>query len=593
MSDSRQDLENLLLEKLQLIERRLSVLETRLQISPEKHPPEIHPALVETQVSPAAVSQPPLPPRNKKGPTPALRPQENIETIEFEDGLAPSLNSSSLLAFIGIAFVILAGVFFIRLTIESGWLTPIRQILLASATGVGFLTLPHLAPRAEKAYGALLAGAGTAILHLTWLGAYGIHHLLDTNTALLCATIVGIGSVLTNFDKGSRGFLLVAMAGTYLAAPIVGYFGINLAILAIFLVIWNISFSAAGFYHERRDIIFIASYYAIFSVLILSEKSFQVGDRSEFLSELLILQITQFFIFATSMTTFSILFKKPLDADESFALLPLLLMFYFSSSHLLEKIQPSFGPYFGIAFGACILLIYFIARAFLVKNDEVELTSGRSLTTLAVIAFVHSIYFQLLDTNHQALVSLVLGAVLAATWPSLTTKKKEFLWPVYILFGTFLYGALLSVFNDKYEFAPFINLAFGGLALFAIRSHTNRDRDKDETPVANSLSLILVFAHLEMMLGLYRVSLLNSELGAIFVSISWGLYALLILGLGYWKKDSTIGKSALTILLAVSLKALFYDLGMTGNLTRVICLFAEGLILYGCGWVFKKMKSWN
>src|SRR5262245_39763877 len=54
-----------------------------------------------------------------------------------------AFDSSSMLAFIGIAFVILAGVFFIKLTIDSGWLTPVRQVLLAAATGLVFFFTPQ------------------------------------------------------------------------------------------------------------------------------------------------------------------------------------------------------------------------------------------------------------------------------------------------------------------------------------------------------------------------------------------------------------------------------------------------------------------
>ena len=152
----------------------------------------------------------------------------------------PSFNSSSMLAFIGIVFVILAGVFFIKITIDSGWLTPIRQILIATGTGLAFFFIPQFVPKAEREYGALLAGAGTTILHLTWLGAYFSHHIISAKAALICATLVGVFSILAKFDKGNRVYILVAMAGTYLSAPIIGYNTGELSFLSIFLIILNI-----------------------------------------------------------------------------------------------------------------------------------------------------------------------------------------------------------------------------------------------------------------------------------------------------------------------------------------------------------------
>ena len=47
--------------------------------------------------------------------------------------------------------------------------------------------------------------------------------ILPAKAARVCATVVGLDSVLANFAAGKRMYLLIALAGTYLAAPIVGY----------------------------------------------------------------------------------------------------------------------------------------------------------------------------------------------------------------------------------------------------------------------------------------------------------------------------------------------------------------------------------
>ncbi len=495
-----------------------------------------------------------------------------------------SIDSSSVLAIIGIIFVILAGVFFIKITIDSGWLTPIRQILLATGTGLVFFIIPQFFPKAEKEYGALLAGAGTTILHLTWLGAYFYHHILNANSALICATLVGIFSIFANFNKGNRAYILVAMAGTYLSAPIIGYNTGELSVLSVFLIIWNISFSATSLVNKRRDIMLIASYYAVFTVLLLSEKASGYNQQSD----LLILQLIQFVIFSSAMTTYSVYHKSPFSSDESVALLPLLLLFYFSTGHLISSINPSFAPWFGITIGGLVLGIYLFAKSYL-KSD---IKSGPPLTAFSAITFVHSFYFQLLSESVKPLAALIIGVIIMAIWSQSEKARKQFFWPLMVLFSTFVYGAILTIILTKSIGEIYLyNWAYGVFALVAVvKLASNKNIESDTIKYS---PLLLGFGHLQVMLGLYRFSQQISWSGALFVTITWGVYAAIILSISYWRRDKTLGNSALTILLAVSLKAFFYDLTNTSNLIRVGCLLAEGLLLYCCGWIFKKMQQWD
>ena len=324
-------------------DRRLSTIEAKIGQKTGNDPGQIYnKSYMDSSSSPASAESdlqrdqsllPELPRKPRARATARAKGQTKV------NGDKP-IDSSSMLALIGIAFVILAGIFFIKMSIDSGWLTPIRQILLAAGTGLGFFLVPHFFPKTEKEYGALLAGAGTTILHLTWLGAYFYHHILKANAALVCATMVGISSLLANFDKGNRAYVLVALAGTYLSAPIIAYNTGEISILSIFLIIWNISFSAASLINKRRDVMFIASYYAVFTVLLLSGKTQAYEQQTELLN----LQLIQFLIFSAAMVSYSIFHKCPLSPDESVAIFPLLLLFYLSTGRLISSIKPEFGP---------------------------------------------------------------------------------------------------------------------------------------------------------------------------------------------------------------------------------------------------------
>lgn len=502
---------------------------------------------------------------------------------KYEEDNSKPFDSASMLAFIGIIFVILAGIFFIKISIDSGWLTPFRQILLAAGTGLTLFFIPQYFPNAEKEYGAVLAGAGTTILHITWFGAYFLHHVIDADVALICATLVGIFSILANFDKGNRLYVLVAMAGTYLSAPIIGYNTEELSNLSIFLIIWNISFSVTSLMNKRREIMFIASYYAVFTVLLLSGNAHSAEQQTE----LLVLQLVQFIIFSSAMFSYSVYHKKPLSTDESVAVLPLLLLFYFSTGRLISIINPGFAPWFGIAIGIFVLTIYFVAKTFL--SDELKSTS--TLTAFAAVAFVHSIYFQLLNECWQPLAALLIVLVLMIIWYQNIIVRKTFLWPFIVLLSTFVYGTILTIVSSIESMFCY-NWAYGIVILSAVLRTASIKGSNTKEPIKYS-TMLLGFGHFEVMLGLYRFSQHISWSGVLFVTITWGIYALIVLGIAYWRRDKTLGHSALTILMAVGLKAFFYDVNNTNHLIRVECLLGEGMLLYFCGWIFKKMQKWK
>lgn len=494
-------------------------------------------------------------------------------------------HSSSLLGIIGIAFVILAGLFFVKISVDSGWLTPLRQLLLASVTGLAFFFAPQFFPKAEKEYGALLAGAGTTILHLTWLGAFFYHKVLSVHLALGFATLIGVFSILANFENGNRLYLLVAMAGTYLAAPLIGYNTGDLSVITLFLIVWNVSFSATAFFKERRDILFIASYYAVFSVLLLSGKY----SSPENLAYLLEVQLIQFGLFATGLLLFSVVYKNPMSSEEGGALLPVLLLFYLSTSHILSSLYPDYSQWFGISIGVVTLGIYFLARALLTSDVK----SGPSLTSFATLTILHSFYFQILEERIKPLASLVIGSAAILIWSQSTRARDLYRWPLIILFAVFAYGSILAIFGlgVSSSISVWYNFSFGGLLLFAIFGFMQANNSRTST--WSPLSLILCYGHFQVMLGLYRMSEKISWSSSLFLTFAWGLYASLILLLAFYRRDKALGNSALIVLLAVSLKALFYDLSNTGNLIRVMSLFVEGIVLYGCGWIFKKMQFWQ
>ncbi len=492
--------------------------------------------------------------------------------------------SSQMLGLAGIVLLLLAVGFFVKLTIDSGWLTPWRQVLLASITGVFCLLMPQYVPTLGEKYGSFLAGAGVGMLHLTWLFAHSYHQLITHAQAVIAASAVGLISLLVNQMSGNRIFVIVAVAGTYFSCLLGSDTQLRVNEIAAFLIVWNIAFCILSFALERRDTLIMAAFFAILTTALLPRS--EVGEAVS----VLMLQLSHLGIFSLVLTGYSIFHKKRLTIEESWWVFILLTTLYFHLYSLIESIRPELAGLLGISVASLVLALYVYARKNL-KTDEVSLDSGPPLVSFVTIAALHSFYFVWLSEEWRPLVSLILlhGVGLEMFWLG-RERRGRWVFPLAIVGFVGLYGLLLTLMSDLSLGAlSSYNLVYGlsalcGAILFVSRFSSSDDRV--------SYKIMLGIAHLEMTLGLYRVAMFY-QLSSLFVTAAWGLYALVVLAIGWHRKDRWLGNSAIVVLIVVSFKAFFYDIWNTSQLTRVFSLLVEGALLYGCGWIFEKMKSWK
>ena len=557
---------SLILEALRGLEERLVRIEAKLGLS--KNEPK------------QATPMPKLP----EPVRPAAKAQAIIAAVDnsadsSEPLIANDADTGSLFGMIGVCFVLLAAIFFLKLTIDSGWLTPIRQIFLASIFGISCLLLPHLLATVEKEYGGLLSGVGATILHLTWVAAFQIHQLISVEQALTLASLVGVLSLLLNLRLSNASFVLVAISGTYISAPLVGFLGGEFSVISAFLLIWNISFSLLAIVLARRDVLTVAGYFAVLVAAFIPITS--VMDDFQ-LSQWLTLQTSQLGIFAGAHLLFSLLHKKPMNTEEGWYAGILLLIYYVSVQTRIEPIYPVLGAWLGTVLGGVIILLYLIARSSL----RTKLASANSILSCALLILFQSLYFKITPEEFKPAFSLML------TFVYLMLQRAGILTGLthlgYVVLAVVFYGALLPFIGDfSREWKLVYHFSYGLIALIVAGFFAQFSKN------FSMGTAVLGFAHLQMLTGLYQFSRqVEAISGSLFVSLTWGIYALLVMAWAYRKRDREIGQSAVMILVAVALKTGFYDLLATSNIVRVTTLLFAGLFLYFCGWIFRKMQKW-
>lgn len=468
----------------------------------------------------------------------------------------------------------LAGVFIVKLAIESGWLTPVRQwgllvLFAVSLTGVGILF-----EKVEQSYRSYLAAAGLIIFYLS---AYSSSLYFDlfspTMSQVLGAAVSLLGFYLFNIFRNEI-FVTISAIGTYISPILLGKEADPIFISAFFLI-WAGLYSTMAIYLKSRSLTLLGSYLGLAVFTFLNQS---VTDPSDLLIIILV-QSLQFVLYAGGVFYYSIKNKNPLTSGEAIAYLPILLFFYATTYFFLNRYDSTLAPWISLGFAGFVYFLYHLAK----KSLE-NLHSQKMVEAFLGVVLFHSGYVQLIPASGKAwlLPLIILGIYIS--------EKKE-IHKSFSIGLRFLFSAiaiiefitlcfrLLTNLNWQNILPAFLTIILG----FFYYSKSSKLIKKKE-------GLFLGLLHILCILALYRLAY---EHGSLAVSAIWGLYSSVVLIVGYVKKDAVLAKSSLLILTVTCLKALVYDASQAPSGVRIASLILTGAILYGAGYLFQKIKKWD
>src|SRR5258706_1155476 len=115
---------------------------------------------LESRFAPAAQARPvPPPPQGRTVPPPPGRAPTPARMEVSAVGDAPSF-ATSVLGWGGALALVLAAAYLIRLAIDTGWLTPLRQIALAGIAGLAMVAGGFALRGSNRPYAGLLPAGG-------------------------------------------------------------------------------------------------------------------------------------------------------------------------------------------------------------------------------------------------------------------------------------------------------------------------------------------------------------------------------------------------------------------------------------------------
>lgn len=476
----------------------------------------------------------------------------------------------NLLGYIGSACILLASILLIKLSIDSGWLTPIRQCVIASVFAAGLIILPFFIKLKDEGYISFLPAIGIVVLHLTTYGAIFYHNLFVPTLGILFISLIGILSLwlLTKFKEETYAFL--AIFGIYIG--VIFFYGSfsQIIIIALYLLIWDAVFALFAINLERRVIIAISSYLALTLVALIGLS--QGSGNLDFNYKIIFIQAAQFTIFALATTLFSIKNKIKLTEKEAWSFFPVTILFYGQQYFFLDRVSHNFATFFSLAFALVLFLIYHITKH---KMPEDELESSGVVYSICSLIIAHSIFLIELNDISRIIFSLGIVALIGLFQEKVMTNKC-FKGPLIISTLIILYGYTLVLFGiDGINFGPLLifGATFGIISLVAFSKITSSWSDT-----------LLNLGHIQIFVALYR---LEEVVGSFAIAPLWTGYALAIL---YWansRKDKVIAQGAVPLIIIGLGRFFFFDFTNLGGGQQILSLLIIGGLIFISGYFYR------
>jgi uncharacterized membrane protein len=488
------------------------------------------------------------------------------------DETRPAL-ATSILGWGGAIALVLAAAYLIRLAIDTGWLTPLRQVGLAALAGLALIGAGLALRGVNRAYAGLLPAAGIVVLFLSVYGGHLYYGFLSAPAAAVAVVGICVVSLWLCRVFESDLYALFAVAGSYSAPFLLSTLRGSAVDLVIYFSAWNVVFSAFAIWQGRRLVYLLALYLALISFDLLSsnlaQSDWHVGVA---------FQTVQLAIFGIATVAFSIRNQRPLDETAAFAHLPPLLLFYFIQYAQLSSHVPAAAPWIAVGSLAVVALLYGVARVALKRP-----LPGGEFLLWAYVAVVlgHAGYVESVPKPWAPWVALGLVPIAAIATVQFRLKLER-CWPVWAAIAAiFVVNYLRIAFDTDVVAVPgktALALAYAALLYAGYAFLGQRDKD-------GAIKLLLLYAgHISAMaaaLHFFDVHIVQSA--------AWGVLALACLAVSLARHDRLLGQSSLLVFAATAGKVLLYDLSGAHPVARIVSLVVLGVTFYFGGLLYQKM----
>lgn len=490
--------------------------------------------------------------------------------------LAPSQEekSGNWLGIVAIICFILAAGFIIKLSIDSGWLTPERQVGLAALLGLFLIGSGFTLLNTDRKYVSLLPGAGVAVLYLTCFAAHQYHSLIPFEAALFLSAMISALCIWLYLEIRHDIYPITAAVGAYLS-PILLSFNATAEFSLYYFIICSVTFATISIWLQSRTLTVVSASLAILISGLIGMELHQDMLIAAMLA-------VHFLIFACGTYCYTMETDNVLTEIESQNFLPVLLIFYVLEYYFINRVIPGFAPWISLVFAAVLIGLYLSAKKWF---PDKTLSSQSTLAAFTTIVCFHSVYLEILPlTIRPWLFVLIMVAAFMTPVHRYSEDRYSFLRiPFFALLAIVAIEYISIIYHlyngDNVNSLIVSSAAFASMLLLVMTRKFIMHRE---------YGTLLGATHILAVLALYR---LTEGFGSLAVSASWLSYAIFIIVFAFNRDNKVMAKSALFVLGFAALKVLLYDVSSAPTIVRILCLLLTGVVLYGSGFIIRRISS--
>ncbi|MFA6601553.1 MAG: DUF2339 domain-containing protein [Candidatus Paceibacterota bacterium] len=504
-------------------------------------------------------------------------------------------SSGRFLGKLGIGAVLVGVAFFLKYAFDNNWIGPSGRVMLGVIVGLIFLIIGQSLRKKYLNYSDLLMGGGSAILYLSIFSAYSFYQLISTPVAGLAMFAVTILTLILSYVNATQTLALVGIVGAFATPFLIGFSEDNTFSIFGYLVLVNLSVLGLSFYRKWLSL----NALSFLGTILNFTTWYGLYYNPALLAPTLMFATVVFLIFLVASITHS--FTPGNKASQIDFLIMGANAFYFALT-VYTLLDRSYHDFLGSV--AILIALVYATIAFLINRTNREDKAMNIFLPGLAVAFLSWAMPLQFNDSWIAIAWLIESAVLCIIAKQINSCGFQ-------IMGIIVYGlGVLDFFiwnlgqRIGSGFQPIFNTAFAILFLAVIvayliaylyRHHggfgpeIQKNGTVTFTVIANILTL---YAFSTQIYWYFEANplLQGQYLSNTLVSILWTLYAAILTGLGFARRNAVLRQLGLILFVITAVKV-FIDVWSLGQLYRIISSIAFGLIALIASFAYAKYKD--
>jgi len=514
--------------------------------------------------------------------TPAIKKQEVVAKKSDKESGFEAKVGLKWLGRIGILSLVLGIGFFIKYAFDNNWVGMLGRVIIGVTIGLLLIVVGELFNRKEQYFrlAHTVTGGGFAIIYFAVFAAYhfknyreAIGITLEVDLALL--TIVVILAVIFSLRYNSPIIAGAAFFLGYLTAFLSIDIGIVTLLYCLILTIGIVVVASV----RKWGYMSIAGLFATYIVFMI-----WFYDASRSLLPTISFLLAYFMIFTVNSLSFKSQKDNDVDIYGVFIAIANSFFFYVFAYLWLSDHFPSYKGLFTLAMAIVYLILTYLSSSLQLK---------KLLTThlvLIVLYLTLTIPIQL-NNDYVTIAWAVEGLLLlylAFKLPSVPLRYLGYSVGVIVISKTLFIDSWFlksfsfdNIIGSTRFFSYLVAIVTIYLSIILLEIHNKQLKSWEE-----NVSKIYYFSFV-----LLITVIIALELNELWISVAWGIEALIILIIGFALKTKERRLVGIGLLGLVIFKVFFMDLRDLDTLFRIISFMGLGIILLVASFLYAKYKD--